>query len=158
VALGDTWVMIDHHQITKEEILTDDTDQILNPWKFGIDGGSHISAGGLSYMVANTLNSKNRDLSALAVVSAVADRQDLGEKKSLIGLNAEILKTAQSLGLITVDLDMLLTGGETIPLHEALAYTSTTFIEGLSWNPQACYSLFTAARVTLRDDSGRWRV
>jgi len=158
VALGDKWVMIDHHQVTNEETLTDDTDQILNPWKFGIDGGTHISAGGLTYMVANALNSKNRDLSALAVVSAVADRQDVGEKKSLIGLNAEILKTAQSLGLVTVDLDMLLTGGETSPLHEALAYTSTIFVEGLSWSPQACYSLFTAAGVMLKDNSGRWRV
>ena len=42
VALGDKWVIIDHHQVTKEEILTDDKDQILKPWKFGIDGGSNI--------------------------------------------------------------------------------------------------------------------
>lgn len=157
-ALDSKWVIIDHHQIPKEEILTDDKDQILNPWKYGIDGGNHISAGGMAYMVANTLNFKNRDLSALAVVSAIADRQDQGEKKSFIGLNADILKTAQSLGLISVDLDMLLTGRETRPLHEALAYTSLPFIEGLSWNPQACYALVTAANVTLRENGGRWRV
>ena len=31
-------------------------------------------------MVASTLDPKNRDLSAIAVVSALADRQDQGEK------------------------------------------------------------------------------
>jgi single-stranded-DNA-specific exonuclease len=31
-ALGNKWVIIDHHEITEEEILTDDEGQILNPW------------------------------------------------------------------------------------------------------------------------------
>ena len=157
-ALGSKWAIIDHHQIPKEEILTDDNEQILNPWKYGIDGGSHVSAGGMAYMVANSLNSKNRDLSALALVSAIADRQDQGKKKSFIGLNADILKTAQSLGLVTVDLDIMLTGRETKPLHEALAHTCLPFIEGLSWNPDACYALVSATGVKLKENGGRWRV
>ena len=44
-ALDDKWLIVDHHQITDDEILTDNDDQILNPWKFGIDGGREISAG-----------------------------------------------------------------------------------------------------------------
>ena len=109
-ALDNKWVIIDHHEITEEEILTDDEAQILNPWKFGIDGGREVSAGGMAYMVASTIDLKNRDLSAIAVVSAVADRQDQGDKRSFFGLNAEILKTAQSLGLVSVDIDIILTG------------------------------------------------
>jgi single-stranded-DNA-specific exonuclease len=157
-ALGDKWVIIDHHQIPEEEILTDDKSQILNPWKYGIDGGSEVPSGGMAYMVASTLNSKNRDLSAIAVVSAVADRQDQGDKKSFVGLNAEILKTAQSLGLVTVDLDIMLTGRETRPLHEALAYTSFPYIEGLTWNREACYALLKSAGIKLKENGGRWRV
>jgi RecJ-like exonuclease len=38
-ALGDRWVVIDHHQIPEEEMLTDDAGQVMNAWKFGIDGG-----------------------------------------------------------------------------------------------------------------------
>jgi single-stranded-DNA-specific exonuclease len=157
-AFGDKWVIIDHHQISEEEILTDDQAQILNPWKYGIDGGTEVPSGGMAYMAAITLNPKNRDLSALSVVSAIGDRQDQGDKKSLIGLNSEILKTAQSLGLLTVDLDVMLSGRETRPLHEALAYTSFPYIEGLTWNPEACYALFKSASIRLKESSGRWRV
>ena len=157
-ALDDKWVIIDHHEIAEEEILTDDDGQILNPWKFGIDGGSEVSAGGMAYMVASTLDLKNRDLSAIAVVSAVADRQDQGDKRSFFGLNAEILKTAQSLGLVSVDLDIILTGRETRPPHEALAYTLFHYIDGLTWNREACYLLLKNAGIKLKDNGGRWRV
>jgi single-stranded-DNA-specific exonuclease len=157
-ALDNKWVIIDHHEITEEEILTDDEAQILNPWKFGIDGGREVSAGGMAYMVASTLDLKNRDLSAIAVVSAVADRQDQGDKRSFFGLNAEILKTAQSLGLVSVDIDIILTGRETRPPHEALAYTLFHYIDGLTWNSEACYLLLKNAGIKLKDIGGRWRV
>jgi single-stranded-DNA-specific exonuclease len=156
-SLGDKWVIIDHHQIPEEETLTDDSGQILNAWKYGIDGGRHVPAGGMAYMVASALDRKNRDLSCIAVVSAVADRQDQGDKKSFLGLNAEILKTAQSLGLVSVDLDIMMTGRETRPLHEALAYTSFPYIDGLTWNREACHALLKNAGIKLKDN-GRWRV
>jgi single-stranded-DNA-specific exonuclease len=156
--LDNKWVIIDHHEITEEEVLTDDEGQILNPWKFGIDGGTEVSAGGMAYMVASTLDLKNRDLSAIAIVSAVADRQDQGDKRSFFGLNAEILKTAQSLGLVSVDLDIILGGRETRPLHEALAYTLFHYIDGLAWNMEACYLLLKNAGIKLKDNGGRWRV
>jgi single-stranded-DNA-specific exonuclease len=158
-ALDNKWVIIDHHEITEREILTEDEgSQILNPWKFGIDGGREVSTGGMAYMVASVLDSKNRDLSAIAVVSAVADRQDQGDKRSFFGLNAEILKTAQSLGLVNVDLDIILTGRETRPPHEALAYTSFHYIDGLTWKREACYLLLKNAGIKLKDNEGRWRV
>ena len=156
-ALGDKWVVIDHHQIPEEEMLTDDAGQILNAWKYGIDGGRQVAAGGMAYMVASALDRKNKDLSCIAIVSAVADRQDQGDKKSFIGLNTEILKTAQSLGLVSVDLDIMLTGRETRPLHEALAYTSFPYIDGLTWNREACHALLKNAGIKLKDN-GRWRV
>ena len=156
--LGDKWAIIDHHQIPEEEILTDDAGQILNAWKYGIDGGKEVPAGGMAYMVASALDGKkNRDLSAIAVVSAVGDRQDQGDKKSFVGLNTEILKTAQSLGLVSVDLDIMLTGRETRPLHEALAYTSFPYIDGLTWNREACHTLLKSAGIKLKEGS-RWRV
>src|SRR5918992_536768 len=158
-ALDNKWVIIDHHEITEQEIRTEDEDsQILNPWKFGIDGGREVSSGGMAYMVASVLDSRNRDLSDIAIVSAVADRQDQGDKRSFFGLNAEILKTAQSLGLVNVDLDIILTGRETRPPHEALAYTLSHYIDGLTWKSEACYLLLKNAGIKLKDNEGRWRV
>jgi RecJ-like exonuclease len=156
-ALGDSWVVIDHHQIPEEEILTDDAGQIMNAWKYGIDGGIEVPAGGMAYMVASALDRKNRDLSQVAVVSAVGDRQDQGDKKSFLGLNKEILETAKALGLVNVDLDIMLTGRETRPLHEALAFTSFPYIDGLTWNRDNCHALLKNAEIKLKDN-GRWRV
>ncbi|MEW5841423.1 DHH family phosphoesterase [Nitrososphaera sp.] len=156
-ALGDRWVVIDHHQIPEEEILTDDAGQVLNAWKFGIDGGTEISAGGMAYMVASALDRKNRDLSCIAIVSAVGDRQDQGDKKSFLGVNREILEVAKSAGLVKVDLDIMLTGRETRPLHEALAFTSFPYIDGLTWNRDNCHAVLKNAGIKLKDN-GRWRV
>jgi single-stranded-DNA-specific exonuclease len=156
-ALDSRWAIIDHHQIPEHEISIDDNNQILNAWKYGIDGGKEISAGGMAYMVATTLDRKNKNLSPIAIVSALADRQDQGEKKSLFGLNSEIVKTAQSLRLISMDLDLMLTGRETRPIHEALAYTAFPYIEGLTWATESCYSLVKNAGIKM-SKNGRWRV
>src|SRR6059058_4045547 len=48
--LDDKWVIIDHHQIPSKEITASYNDQILNAWKYGIDGGREICAGGMAYM------------------------------------------------------------------------------------------------------------
>ena len=61
-ALGDKWVVVDHHQIPEQEILTDDSGQILNAWKYGIDGGIEVPAGGMAYMVATALFPKKSGL------------------------------------------------------------------------------------------------
>ncbi|MEO9319400.1 MAG: DHH family phosphoesterase [Nitrososphaera sp.] len=155
-AFSGNCLIFDHHQISEEEKLTDDENMIFNPWKVDIDGSVEISSGGLCYLVATRLDQINRDLSPLAIVTAVADRQDQGEKRSLLGINEEILKQAQSSGLVNADLDILVAGRETRPCHESLAYTSFPYIHGLTWHPDACYNLLTKAGIKLRDGS-RWR-
>ena len=156
--LDNRWAIIDHHKIPEQEISIDDgNNQILNAWKYGIDGDKEISAGGIAYMVAITLDRKNKNLSPIAIVSALADRQDQGDKKSLFGLNSEIVKTAESLRLIRMDLDIMLTGRETRPIHEALAHTAFPYIEGLTWATESCYALIKNAGIKMSKD-GRWRV
>ena len=87
----------------------------------------------------------------------MADRQDQGDKKSLIGMNSEIVKIAESHGLVSVDLDLMFLGRETRPLHEALAYTSFPYIEGLTWNTENCYTLIKNTGINMKEN-GRWRV
>ena len=95
--MGENWVIIDHHEISKGNTNRDYDSQIINAWKYGFDGSSEISSGGLTYLLASMLDKKNRDLSAIAVIAALGERQDQGDKKTLVGMNSEILKTAQSL-------------------------------------------------------------
>ena len=103
------------------------------------------------------LDERNSDLSAIAVVSALGDRQDQGERKSFTGKNFEIANIAKEQGLVEIDLDLLLVGRETRPLADALAFTSQPFIEGLTWNRGACFTLLNSSGIQLKDE-GRWRV
>ena len=152
--IGDNWIVLDHHQIPDEEM---DNEKVINAWKFDIDGGLEICAGGMAYLAATTLNKENKDLSGIAVVSALGDRQDQGAKKSFTGKNSEIVKTANELGLVDIDLDLLLVGRETRPLVDALAFTSQPFIEGLTWNRDACLAVLNSTEINLKDGA-RWRV
>ncbi|MGY5140280.1 MAG: DHHA1 domain-containing protein, partial [Candidatus Nitrosopumilus sp. Bin_571-38] len=83
--------------------------------------------------------------------------QDQGERKSFTGKNFEIANTAKELGLVDIDLDLLLVGRETRPLADALAFTSQPFIEGLTWNKEACFSVLNSSGINLKEE-GRWRV
>ena len=152
--LGDDWIVLDHHQISEEE---KDNQNVINAWKYGIDGGSEICAGGMAYLAAMALDEKNSDLSEIAVVSALGDRQDQGDRKSFTGKNFEIASTAKELGLVEMDLDLLLVGRETRPLAEAIALTSQPFIEGLTWNKETCLSILKSSGIKLKEE-GRWRV
>ena len=152
--LGDNWIVLDHHQISEEEL---DNQNVINAWKYGIDGGVEICAGGMTYLASTALDEKNSDLSSIAVVSALGDRQDQGERKSFTGKNFEIAETAKKQGLVDIDLDLLLVGRETRPLPDALAFTSQPFIEGLTWNRDACLSLLNSSGIQLKEE-GRWRV
>ncbi|NNL58068.1 MAG: DHH family phosphoesterase, partial [Nitrosopumilus sp.] len=152
--LGDNWIVLDHHQISDEDM---DNENVINAWRYGIDGGVEICAGGMAYLASVALDEKNSDLSAIAVVSALGDRQDQGERKSFTGKNFEIANTAKELGLVDIDLDLLLVGRETRPLPDALAFTSQPFIEGLTWNRDTCLSLLNSSGIQLKD-GGRWRV
>lgn len=153
-ALGEEWIVLDHHQISETE---HENPRVINAWKYGIDGGTEICAGGMAYLAAMSLDEKNSDLSAVAVVAALGDRQDQGERKSFTGKNFEIANTAKELGLLDIDLDLLLVGRETRPLPDALAFTSQPFIEGLTWNRDTCLSLLNSSGIQLKD-GGRWRV
>ena len=152
--LGDRWVVLDHHNIPDTEF---DNQRVINAWKFDIDGGLDICAGGMAYLAAESLDKNNSDLSALAVVAALGDRQDQGKKRSLTGKNNEISKVAEELDLLETDLDLLLYGRETRPIADALAYTSQPYIKGITWERGNCASLLKKTGIKLKD-GGRWRV
>jgi single-stranded-DNA-specific exonuclease len=156
-ALGDKWIIIDHHRLPEEDLAEGRGKHILNPFKYGIDGGFQVSSGGLAFIIATQIEKRNWDLSPIALVSAISDRQDQGDKRSFVGINSEIMKIAQSHGLINVNLDLMFNGRETKPLHEALASTSYPYIHGITWNIENAYSVIKNSGVKMKE-SGRWRV
>ena len=59
------------------------------------------------------LDSENLDLSKIALVAAIGDRQDKGEGKTMLGENAKVLKTAVDAGFVESFQDLLLVKGDT---------------------------------------------
>ncbi len=153
-ALGEDWVMIDHHQISDAEM---ENPRVLNPWRYGIDGGAEACSGSMAYMAAVDMDRRNVDLGPVAVVAALGDRQDRGPDRSLVGKNAEIAAKAQEIGMLKVDKDLLLAGRETRTIRDALAYTTRPFIEGLTWNTGACEELLKKSKIETKA-GGRYRM
>src|SRR3989442_12907995 len=110
----------------------------------------------MAYFFTRALDYSNMDLAYLSVVVAVADRQDVGEGRSLTGLNRKALEEAQSSGLLRVSKDLLFYGRETRPLHEAIASSSSPFIKGLSGSKDAALAALIKAGIG-REEAAKWR-
>jgi single-stranded-DNA-specific exonuclease len=153
------WILI-QHQSSEKPSSSDElhSERVLNINKYGINGQIEISSGGICYLLATVLDKKNTDLSILAVLSSLGDEQDRGKNRSLVGINAEIAKVGESLGLLlSHSEDLILVGREGRPIHEAIALTPFPYIDGLTWNLQRASSIVEKSGIKLKE-AGRWRV
>ncbi|MDA4124248.1 MAG: DHH family phosphoesterase [Thaumarchaeota archaeon] len=147
------FLTIDHHQLSKEDM---PKPSVVNAWTYGFDGGTEACSSAMAYFFASSLDPSNTDLSPLAVVGAVADRQDQGPGRSLTGLNRAAMEEAQSAGLLGVSKDLMFTGRETRPVHEAVALTSTPFMRGVTGSKDAVLAALHQSGLQLKD-GGTWR-
>jgi len=150
---GSDIIVLDHHLSVEA-----DSEKIVhvNPLLHGLDGARGVSGAGVSYLFAKQVDEANIDLSPLGIVGALADRQDKGEKKSLLGLNALIEADARGADLLETNVDLIFYGYETRPLARAVAYTTSPFIPGLSGREDRCLAFLNEAGIDLKRE-GRWR-
>jgi RecJ-like exonuclease len=146
-------IVLDHHISVEAEA---DNVIHINPILYGFDGAREISGAGVSYFYAKNVDEKNIDLSSLGIVGALADQQDKGEKKSLLGLNQIIEADAKESNLLDTHIDLIFYGHETRPIAKACAYTTTPFIPGLSGREDMCLAFLNEAGIKLQS-KGRWR-
>jgi len=123
----------------------------VNPHEFGIDGATKISAAGVAYLVARSVDDANKDLSTLGIVGALGDMQDKNEMRALVGLNDLVVKDAVSSGSASVDSDLVLYGRETRPIFRALAYTTSPYLPNLSGREDNCLTLLSGAGISLKE-------
>jgi single-stranded-DNA-specific exonuclease len=147
-------LILDHHQIIGK---TDNRNFIqVNPHLHGIDGATEVSGSGVSYFVAKAVNSRNIDLSPIALVGALGDMQDKREQRQLGGLNELIVRDAVTANLVRVEKDLTFFGRETRPIHRALSATTSPFIPGLSGEEDACVAFLSNLDIKLKDGE-KWR-
>ncbi|MDV3277694.1 MAG: DHH family phosphoesterase [Nitrososphaerales archaeon] len=153
LAFDGRFLVIDHHQLAEEDLAKP---SVMNAWQYGYDGGKEACSSTMAYMFASVIDQECRDLSYLAVVGALADRQDGGQGRSLTGLNRKAVEEAQAAGLLTVSNDLTFTGRQTRPVHEAVALTSAPYLPGISGNKDAVLATLLQAGMNLKDGA-RWR-
>jgi len=145
-------VIADHHQPLGDPVGV----HHFNTHILGFNGSEEISGAGTAYLLAKALDSRNVDLSPMAIVGALGDQQDKASKRGFKGLNSEILKDAVDSRLIEVKQDLIFFGRQTRPVHRAIASTTDPFLPGLSGEEDRCLALLDAARVPTKIED-RWR-
>ena len=146
-------IVLDHHMYKEAEA---PNVVHVNPMLHGIDGARDIAASGISYLFAKAMDPKNVDLSCLALVGALGDQQDKGERRSLAGLNTMIEEDAAGAGLLEKHVSLIFYGYETRPVARAIAYTTTPYIPGLTGNEGNCVAFLKQIGIPLERD-GRHR-
>ena len=146
-------VIADHHQPLGEP---GSNLHHFNTHILGFDGSEEISGAGTAYLLAKALDSRNTDLSAMAIVGALGDQQDKGPERRFKGLNADILKDAVDSKVIEVTKDLIFFGRQTRPIHRSIASTMDPFLPGLSGEEDRCLALLDAAGIPTKVDD-RWR-
>ena len=146
-------IVTDHHQALGNP---PDNCYHFNTHLLGFDGSAEISGAGTAYLLAKTIDNQNRDLSAMALVGCLGDQQDKGPKRSLNGLNREILEDATEMKLVEVAQDLILFGRQTRPIHRAIAATTAPFLPGLSGEEDRCLALLDSVNIPAKVDD-RWR-
>jgi single-stranded-DNA-specific exonuclease len=150
---GKKLFLVDHHQ--PEE--GGDGYFELNPHPFGIDGSKEISAAGTAYLLATTIDPANKSLANLALVGALGDLQDKGERGTLTGFNAKVAEEAEKAGILTVKKGLRLYGFESRPLVKCMEYTLDPYLPGLSGDEGACYKLIKELGIDPRRPDGSWK-
>jgi single-stranded-DNA-specific exonuclease len=129
----------------------------INPHLVGADGAVQLSGSGTSFLLSRALASEkgnNDDLSALAVVGAVGDLQDMASGH-LLGLNRQILEIGSKANAIHFSRDIKLFGRQTRPVYKMLEYCQDPYLPGLSGKEDACIAFLKENGIRLGGE--RWR-
>jgi RecJ-like exonuclease len=141
-------IVLDHHLPIKYEA---ENITHINPMLHDIDGAKEISASGICYLIAKSIDPENIDLAYLGIIGALGDQQDKGERKSLIGLNKLIEFDAESKNMLEKHLGLIFYGYETRPIAKAIAYTTIPYIPELSGNEGNCIAFLKKIGLEILD-------
>jgi len=124
--------IIDHHEIPGK---IPENINFINPHEFD---KQEISAAGLTYLFVKSIDSKNKDLSNLAVVGMIGDMLD----RNISKLNNSVLNDAE----VIIKKGLLLYPA-TRPINRTLEFSSSMFIPGVTGNSRGVFELLKEAGI-----------
>ncbi len=155
-------IVIDHHlaphNISLSREYADSLNITLthvNPLLFGLNGSKDVSSSGIAFLVAICLNENNYDLADLAIIGATGDMQYY-YGKGYTGINGEIIKLGEEMGILRLEKDLTFYGRETRILPILLEYATDPFLPGLTGNRDECINFLNYVGIELKDGE-KWR-
>ena len=145
--------VLDHHYPEIEEKIIGKVRQI-NPHLFNLDGTKEISAAGISYFFAKSIDECNKDMAHLALVGAIGDMQ---EDCGFVGMNQVILDDALEGDSVEIKDTLRLFGVQTKPLHKVLEYSTNPFIPGVTGSERGAIKFVEEAGIELYDKARKVR-
>lgn len=124
----------------------------INPIEFGIDGSAEVSSSVLAYLFSRSLHRAVDRLLPVSLLGALGDRQDVGQRFSLTGINRMVLEEGKRKGMLIEEIGLRLFGAGSRPLVKSLAYTFDPFIPGISGDEAASLNFLKRIGVKPSDD------
>jgi RecJ-like exonuclease len=146
------YIVTDHHACN---IKKQDVSYHFNPHLFHLDGSWELSGSGSTFLLSKTIDSKNRDLAALAIVGACGDLQDRKHRK-LMSANREILELGIQVGVVKAKMDIQFFGRETRPVYKMLQFANDPIIPGITGRESAAREFLNSLNIPLKDGD-KWR-
>tara|TARA_Y100000310_G_C20662382_1_gene805475 strand:+ start:602 stop:2032 length:1431 start_codon:yes stop_codon:yes gene_type:complete len=119
----------------------------VNPHLFGIDGTKSISAAGVTYFFAKSLDENNIDLAYLGLIGAIGDIQ---EEMGFKDLNEKILEDALASGEVQVKETFRFYGAYSKPMHKVLEYSTNPYIPGVTGNEKGAIKFIEELGIKLK--------
>jgi len=148
--------ILDHHKPSTFKLSRGEKFHEINPNLMGIDGSKEVSSSTLAYLFLRNLEHTIVKLCGIALVGALGDRQDVGRRYSLIGLNSLVVEESKKYNIITEKIGLRLFGVSSRPIVKALEYTMDPFIPGLSGNESVCIKFLKEIGINPTED-GKYR-
>ena len=145
-------IVCDHHISSNNKDLNPDLIHI-NPILEGMSE-NEVSGAGVAYLLAEKLDSRNKDLIFLAIVGAMGDMQD--ENWKMKGLNKKIVEKAVETGALEKENGIMLFGRMNRPVHKVLEYSTNPYIQDVSGDESASIQFLSNLGIELKKD-GNWK-
>lgn len=156
-----TIIILDHHEGETANAagsagnMEHDMEHILhiNPHLYTIDGDSEVAGAGVAYLFARQLHQQYKSLAHLAVVGAIAERQ---ERNGFTGLNKMILQEAIDASTITMHFGLRCFGFQSKPLPRLLEQSHDPHIPGVTGSGEGALAFLSELGLEAKQNNA-WR-
>ncbi|MDQ4072822.1 MAG: hypothetical protein M3162_00820 [Thermoproteota archaeon] len=132
-------------------------EHIVNPFLHHNNRVDEISSSGLTYLLIKNIDRNIADKAFLPVIAALSKDQDIGESRSLVGMNKEILETAIGLNQLEQKKGLTISESDNSPITDVIKNNIVHYIKDITWNSDISIELVKDSGIVQRKDGNAKR-